>query len=245
MRKSLLIFSFIFILILCSASSSVALFPAEVSPTSTIAVPFSAANTGVGNAFHQNFGIEVMNNSTYPYTPFQEVLYFALETNDTVNGIPALTGAAYYQFSWSFGPGGGISALQDNIYIEVRDSTGILKTGWDLTEGLLFLSNVSGTMNVSLNLTKTQYHFDLYAVPYGSQPSWSDLWWGVQLNPLIIVTHTVYSNHTVYHNVTKNVSYIPPIIYVIIAVLMGSVIALGVRGSEDESSMKRMKRRRF
>lgn len=189
----------------------------------------------------QNFNIQVVNNSTFPHTPFQQTLSLAVGSNDTVNGIPPLNGTEFYRFGWTFGPGPTIYAYPANLEIEVRDSSGVIKNYIEYTNGQLLLGTVSGELNMTLNFSASQYYFDLFAVPYGDMPSWSNLWWGIQLNPLTVMNH--WHNQTIYHNTTVDKPYIPLIVYVIIGVLTASTLGFGIQGHEEETKVTRMKRR--
>ncbi|WP_229657421.1 hypothetical protein [Thermogymnomonas acidicola] len=55
-------------------------------------------------------------------------------------------------------------------------------------------------------------------------------------------TRTVIQN--IYHNSTVPKPYIPPIVYVVIAVLFASTVAFGIRGNGERDELNRIRRRR-
>ncbi len=220
---------FLILFILLSSSMAVAV---ATAPPSSMPLQSSLPNPDLMN---QIFGIKVVNNTT-TYSPFEQVINFVVGFNGTINGVTPLHGPEHYHFTWLLGPTVSMGAGTYDLFIQVRDGTKVIASTTQIDTDLS-MYYVSGALNATFNITSGVYYFDLFGVPAGSSASWSNLWWGIQLNPPIVINH--WHNQTIYSNTTVAKPYIPWIVYVIIGVLTASTVGFGVQGHEDEEKMRR------
>ena len=240
--KSLLIFSFIFILIL----SSMAVAEAAPSPAAPHSPQLTSQSLSMSLLLNESGGSQVTLWS-WDQTVYGPVSYNVVPGVADTGGITVLqnnTGpypnpGPYYALAYS----SDVLAFTGTYepVANLTSSTGSLVKSWGYP---LAIANGLGISILNFNDGQSLYNqtltvslVNITARPY--------VWWTEFTVHFTEQTRTVVQDVNVYHNttVTKDVPYIPGWVWVLVAILTSTVIGLGVQGHEEETKVTRMKRR--